>query len=202
MDDIKYTKVDLGKNSYILLFDLPKYHRITTSAYNRLIGLAPEEKQTLVVNGKTYTPERKIKTFGRQYKFSGFKDECHKIEDEYLKKLMEFVNSHYQKFFEDSKHEYNQLLVNWYMDGNAQIGPHSDDEKQLVNGSPIYSVSFGATRDFVVKSKTTPYRREIKVHSNQVLVMCGEMQKHFTHSVPIRKGVKTSRINCTFRMFK
>ena len=47
----------------------------------------------------------------------------------------------------------NELLVNWYRDGSDYIGPHSDDERELVKGAGIYCISYGATRDFVLCKK-------------------------------------------------
>ena len=38
-----------------------------------------------------------------------------------------------------------------YKDGNDCIGEHRDDEKDLVEDSPIASLSLGQTRDFIFK---------------------------------------------------
>ena len=70
----------------------------------------------------------------------------HTLQIKYLKKILKWVNKH-------SGLSYKQILCNWYENGNHYIGPHSDDETQLVKNSAIYSFSFGQERDFVIKSK-------------------------------------------------
>merc|ERR1719322_2362284 len=47
----------------------------------------------------------------------------------------------------------NGGLVNFYADGGEYIGPHSDDQRQLRRGSPIVSVSWGVSRNFVMVPK-------------------------------------------------
>jgi alkylated DNA repair dioxygenase AlkB len=115
--------------------------------------------------------------------------------------LLQWVKDH-------SGFDYNQVLVNWYQDGNHYIGPHSDDETQLVPGSSIYSFSFGQERDFVVTSKKgvleTPFHESFAMKDNSLLIMEGDMQKNFKHQVPKRATSKVPhpRINITFRLFK
>ena len=47
------------------------------------------------------------------------------------------------------------FLVNWYQDGDHYIGWHSDDESQLDQTAPIYTISLGATRTFKTREKKT-----------------------------------------------
>ena len=123
------------------------------------------------------------------------------------------------------------MLLNWYKDGSDYMGPHSDDERQLVPKAAIYSFNFGARRDFVISgrkgrvannfgsshannnsvesalmkretSDTKPYRKVIPLENNSMLIMGGEMQKYYKHAVPKRKGVMGRRINVTFRLYK
>lgn len=99
--------------------------------------------------------------------------------------------------------EYQQLLINWYQDGDHYIGPHSDDESQLVKNSAIYSFSFGQTRDFVIKSKELDYKMVLELTNNSLIIMGGEIQKYYTHQVPKRsiKKCPNRRINITSRLF-
>jgi alkylated DNA repair dioxygenase AlkB len=100
---------------------------------------------------------------------------------------------------------YTFALVNYYPDGDSSLGWHSDDERDLVGGSIIASVSFGATRDFQVRLKAVEKGGKpgeiitIPLGSGDLLTMEGNFQREFKHSVPCRKTVKTARINITFR---
>lgn len=50
---------------------------------------------------------------------------------------------------------FNFCLVNLYKDGKHSISYHSDDEKFLGPDPTIASLSFGATRDFLMKPKVS-----------------------------------------------
>merc|ERR1719323_2356013 len=51
----------------------------------------------------------------------------------------------------ETKEAFNFVLINRYKDGKDRIGAHRDDEKGIDRGAPIAGLSFGATRDFVLK---------------------------------------------------
>ena len=53
------------------------------------------------------------------------------------------------------------LLINWYMNGDDYISMHSDDEKQLVNNSPIVSISLGDTRTFILQNNETREKKNM-----------------------------------------
>lgn len=93
------------------------------------------------------------------------------------------------------------VLCNYYPDGTSYLGYHSDSEKDLVPNASIYSVSFGATRKFYLKH-TDSTRYDTVLNHGDVLIMQGETQKHFKHTVPKEMTVKSPRINLTFRLMK
>ena len=97
--------------------------------------------------------------------------------------------------------EYNSVLLNDYVTGDIGMGWHSDDEKELGYNPIIGSVSFGAERDFILKHKTDKKieKEKILITNGSYLIMFGNTQKHWLHSVPIRRKIKDRRINLTFR---
>lgn len=108
---------------------------------------------------------------------------------------------------DDPNPAFNQALVNYYMDGTHYIGKHSDDERQLKSDSPVFSASLGQERVFRIRYKTDGIiARDIPMEDGSFLMMCGDMQKEFTHEVPKVMGTKGAllkpRINVTFRIFK
>ncbi|UTW66324.1 alpha-ketoglutarate-dependent dioxygenase AlkB [bacterium SCSIO 12643] len=94
---------------------------------------------------------------------------------------------------------YNSCLLNLYHNGEEGMSWHSDDEKDLLSNGSIASLSFGATRKFVVKHRETKYQQAFMLNHGDLLEMRGEMQQHWVHRVATTKKVKTPRINLTFR---
>ncbi|GES63796.1 DNA repair family protein [Aspergillus terreus] len=105
---------------------------------------------------------------------------------------------------------YNFCLVNYYASGDDSISYHSDDERFLGPQPTIASLSLGASRDFLLKHKpvageakekvdTTPLK--FNLAAGDLVVMRGETQANWLHSIPKRKGshAPQGRINITFR---
>jgi len=58
---------------------------------------------------------------------------------------------------------FNFALVNLYPDGNAALGWHADDERDLAAGAPIVSVSLGASRVMGLRHESTGEMRGVAV---------------------------------------
>lgn len=96
--------------------------------------------------------------------------------------------------------EFNSVLLNWYRDGGDHLSWHSDDEKELGTNPIIASANFGETRDFVLRGKDDHAAKIVlPLKHGTLLVMSGEIQRYWQHSVPKRKNVRGSRFNLTFR---
>ncbi len=95
---------------------------------------------------------------------------------------------------------FNFVLCNLYEDGEVGLGWHADDEKALVLDAPIASISLGAVRDFSMRLGRRGKRLWSKpLHHGSLLVMDGQVQRHYQHALPPRKQVNHARINLTFR---
>lgn len=97
---------------------------------------------------------------------------------------------------------FNSCLCNYYHDGNESMGYHADDEKELGINPTIASISLGASRLFYFKHRKTKEVIKTPLHHGSLLVMAGETQHHWLHSLPKMMRVKTPRINLTFRLIK
>jgi alkylated DNA repair dioxygenase AlkB len=96
--------------------------------------------------------------------------------------------------------EFNSVLLNWYRDGEDSLSWHADDEKELGKNPIIASANFGATRDFLVRRKDDASQKLIlPLKHGTLLLMRGELQHFWEHSIPKRKNVRDSRFNLTFR---
>jgi alkylated DNA repair dioxygenase AlkB len=96
--------------------------------------------------------------------------------------------------------KYNACLLNLYHEGEEGMGWHQDNEKEMVEGSSIASLSFGAVRKFAFKHAKTNERLDIELAHGSLLDMKGAIQANWYHSLPKTKRVKQMRINLTFRL--
>ena len=96
---------------------------------------------------------------------------------------------------------FNGVLLNCYRDGYDSVGWHSDDEQEFGPDPIIASVSFGETREFVLKHRFNDDLKPVKCQltHGSLLVMGRGTQTHWKHQLPKRKRVTKPRINLTFR---
>jgi alkylated DNA repair dioxygenase AlkB len=98
-----------------------------------------------------------------------------------------------------SQEQFNSCLLNLYHTGDEGMGWHSDNEKELVKGAAIASVSLGAERRFDFKHRTLGTKVSISLAHGSLLLMDAESQQHWLHQLPKTKKVTDPRINLTFR---
>ena len=96
---------------------------------------------------------------------------------------------------------FNSCLLNHYRNGNDTVGWHADDEPELGNAPVIASVSLGCARDFSLRLKSNPKTKHVLcLPHGSLLVMAGDVQSRWQHSVPRRKRTTAPRVNLTFRL--
>lgn len=94
---------------------------------------------------------------------------------------------------------FNGVLGNLYASERDSVGAHSDDEPEIDPVAPIASVSFGATRKFIVRHQTSKSRHVLALEHGSLLVMAGATQRVSQHEIPKMKTPCGPRINLTFR---
>lgn len=94
---------------------------------------------------------------------------------------------------------FNSVLVNAYRNGNDSMGWHADDEPELGKQPVIASISLGAERRFLVRPKAGGPSSGFNSGHGSLLVMDGNSQVKWQHSVPKTKKEVGLRINLTFR---
>ena len=99
------------------------------------------------------------------------------------------------------KSPFNCVLMHYYKDGTEYINYHSDDEDLFGKDPIIAGLSFGASRDFVLRHNETRQKWMLSTKSGSVYVMAGACQEEMKHSVPKRRGefVGEPRVSLTFR---
>jgi alkylated DNA repair dioxygenase AlkB len=130
---------------------------------------------------------------GKSYTYSGIKS----IPNEWNEGLL-YLKKRIENFIGI---EFNSVLLNWYRDGEDYLNWHADDEKELGLNPVIASANFGETRDFLLKRNDDDSSRKLKIplKHGTLLLMRGELQHYWQHSVPKRKNIRGSRFNLTFR---
>lgn len=210
----------LSENSSVEQFtELPEDLCLTKSVQKALMAkMMTLERKSIRRMGKLWTFHRRqigvklTSASSEAYRFSGMTLETWNVE-EFDEETQAFLKGVSQFAEKREGRKYPQLLINLYMGPNDYIGQHSDNEKQLVPGSAIYSYSYsgGAVRHFCIHPATKGKRvQRLPMPHNSLLVMRGAMQKEFVHSVP-RLGKREAqgydesncwRINITMRCFK
>jgi alkylated DNA repair dioxygenase AlkB len=96
---------------------------------------------------------------------------------------------------------FNSVLLNYYRGGYDGMGKHSDDERELGRKPVIASLSLGSTRRFILHPKPGNKNKScmLNLPHGSLLVMTGNCQKNWKHSVPKTKSAVGPRINLTFR---
>lgn len=96
---------------------------------------------------------------------------------------------------------FNAVFLNLYRDHNDSMGFHSDDEKELGKNPIIASVTFGATRTFVMKHKFDKEISPVKIplEAGTVLLMKGSTQHNWKHGINKQTRPCGPRVNLTFR---
>ena len=96
--------------------------------------------------------------------------------------------------------KYNAVLINFYRNGEDKMGWHSDDEAALGANPSIASISLGAQRCFKLRHKSKAAADlSLELPHGSLLLMQGELQENWQHSLPVRKKISEPRINLTFR---
>jgi alkylated DNA repair dioxygenase AlkB len=149
-----------------------------------------------VIFGKHIITKRKVAWYGEagfEYTYSNTTKSAIEwtIELLELKKIVEQI----------SGTTFNSCLLNLYHDGDEGVSWHSDNEKALGTNTIIASISLGAERKFMFKHKNTKETIPVFLENGSLLVMQGETQQHWLHSIPKTKKISTPRINLTFRKF-
>jgi alkylated DNA repair dioxygenase AlkB len=97
-------------------------------------------------------------------------------------------------------HAFNSVLLNRYRDGDDGMGWHSDNEPELGPAPVIASLSLGAGRRFLLRRRDDHAKKaEVLLDHGDLLVMGGQTQRLYQHSLPKSARPLAERLNLTFR---
>ena len=167
--------------------------------YNNLLTELPWQSDIVTLFGKTHVTTRQIVWMGDKdanYQYSG-----HTRQTVQWSNVVFHVKQHIEQQLSSIGIDvnFNSCLLNYYPSGTDGMGYHADDEKELGAQPVIASLSLGATRKFVFKHKKTQDKVELYLESGQLVVMHGDTQKFWKHTITKTKTVSEGRISLTFR---
>ena len=170
-----------------------------TTLYNTLLTDRPGQPDIVTLFGQTHVTTRQIVWMGdteADYQYSG-----------HVRQTVPWSSTvfHVKQYIEQALAKigviahFNTCLLNYYPSGSDGMGYHADDEKELGAQPVIASLSLGATRKFVFKHKKTQDKVELYLESGQLVVMHGDTQTFWKHTITKTKKVSEGRISLTFR---
>ena len=151
-------------------------------------------QQEILIFGKKVMQPRLVAWYGdadARYQYSGLALEplpWHPV----LSDLRTQLEKHCQAPF-------NSVLANAYRDGSDSMGWHRDDEPELGPRPVIASLSLGQERRFLLRRNGADRSEGLLLTHGSLLVMKGESQRLYRHSLPRSKRPMGLRINLTFR---
>jgi len=170
-----------------------------TALYNTLLNELPWQPDIVTLFGKTHITTRKIVWMGdtdADYQYSGHVRQTVPWSDMVFH-VKQRIEQALAKIGVTTN--FNTCLLNYYPSGADGMGYHADDEKELGQQPVIASLSLGATRKFVFKHKKTQDKVELYLESGQLVVMHGDTQTFWKHTITKTKTVDAGRISLTFR---
>lgn len=179
---------------------IPPVVQLTTDEYKELWNEHPTTLGQIKRQGRVVTTQRYTQSYLNAYYYSGMNHEAKAELPKHVDRIKAWVDGL-------GYGEFNQVLINWYEHGNHYITAHADDESQLVPGSPIISLSFGAARTFRIHPINGGKKvKDITLYDGDYIVMLSPMQTFYKHSIVKLTGIRAqligSRINITFRQFQ
>ena len=161
---------------------------------SRFLEAIPWENDQVFLFGKHFVLNRKVAWYG-DHLYAYTYSKTTKLAIPWTKDLLIIK----QSIEALTKETFNCCLLNLYHSGADSMGYHCDNEKELKENGTIASLSLGACRTFRFKHKTSKKSFALTLEDGSLLLMKGETQKYWLHSLPKSSTSNESRINLTFR---
>ena len=188
---------ELGGGHQFRIGQLPESLISDERDFELLWRLHPHEFHAIQIHGRLVKTPRWQQAYGVDYRYSGGINKASPIPpilEPFLRWTRDNVNA-----------SLNGLLVNWY-DGRLghYIGPHRDSPKNLLQCTPIVTISLGEERTFRLRpwpAKPTDEAIDFPARNGTVFVLPWATNRAFTHEVPRSKRHTGRRISITLRVF-
>lgn len=187
----RLTPVPIDDGELALLAQLP-LSVSNAEVFARLLAETPWREESVVVYGKRHLQPRLTAWYGdASYTYSGLRLEPLPWTALLLELRMAVEAACGQRF--------NSVLLNRYRNGRDSMGMHSDDEPELGLAPVIASLSYGATRTFILRHKYNKRTLRLPLGDGSLLLMSGPLQRNWLHGINKSARLLGERINLTFR---
>jgi alkylated DNA repair dioxygenase AlkB len=160
--------------------------------FQRLLDETDWRAETVVICGKRYLQPRLTAWHGdAAYTYSGLR-----LVPLPFTPLLQLIRAAVEQA---TGRRFNSVLLNYYRDERDSMGMHSDDEPELGPEPAIASVSFGATRTFILRHKRSKRSVKLDLTDGSLLLMAGRLQKNWLHGINKQARPEKPRLNLTFR---
>jgi alkylated DNA repair dioxygenase AlkB len=159
-------------------------------------SLHPEDKHEILIHGRLVKTPRWQQAYATDYHYTG-RVNAALPTPRILDPLLEWAQR-------EISAELNGILLNWYQGPGHYIGPHHDSIRNMIEGSPIVTISFGETRVFrltqgVGRAKVV---RNFPAPNGTIFLMPFNTNLAWKHGVPKSTKYVGRRISVTLRAFK
>ncbi len=153
-------------------------------------------QENVRIYGKQYQQPRLVALYGdpgKRYDYSGIR--LHPLP------WTDLLREIKRRIEDCTEATFNAVFLNLYRDHNDSMGFHSDDERELGKQPVIASLTFGATRTFLLKHKFNKDLALVKIplEAGTVLLMKGDTQRNWKHGINKQTTPCGPRVNLTFR---
>ena len=194
--------INYSQNQYQSLFDLHPTERGKVVMYDEEVQSSRWHKSYM------YTPMRNAIHAKKSYMYSGKNLE---VDDLSLPNLfqpfLDFMNK------TERNDQYNQVIVNWYLNGQDYIAAHSDCQIDMKPNAEISIITLCEKEEHFRELRFTPKKingtendaiyNHVKIATinGSIITMHGDTQIKFRHKIPKALDINTSRISITCRKF-
>jgi alkylated DNA repair dioxygenase AlkB len=158
----------------------------------RLLQETPWREESVLVYGKRHLQPRLSAWYGdASYTYSGLR-----LEPLAWTPLLLAIRAAVEAI---CGHRFNSVLLNRYRNGRDSMGMHSDDEPELGSEPVIASLSYGATRTFILRHKRDKRTLRLPLTDGSLLLMSGPLQRYWLHGINKSARPMGERLNLTLR---
>ncbi|MEZ0228302.1 MAG: alpha-ketoglutarate-dependent dioxygenase AlkB [Planctomycetota bacterium] len=164
------------------------------ASFDHLWALHPADYHEIEIHGRAVKTPRWQQAYGADYHYTGRVNRALPVPPG-LEPLVAWTRATVDP-------RLNGVLLNWYDAAHEHyIGKHRDSTVNMVPGSPIVTISLGATRTFRLRPWRAKGTEDFEAAHGTVFVMPFATNLAWTHEVPHFAKDRGRRISVTLRAF-
>lgn len=194
--------INYSQNQYQSLFNLHPIERGKVVMYDEEVQSSRWHKSYL------HTPMRNLIHAKKSYMYAGknLEDDDFSLPN-LFQPFLDFINK------TERNDQYNQVIVNWYLNGQDYIAAHSDCQIDMKPNAEISIITLCEKEEHFRELRFTPKKingtendaiyNHVKIATinGSIITMHGDTQIKFRHKIPKALDIDTSRISITCRKF-